>query len=225
MHDDQIGPYARMEFKEATDDKMWHLSTSWKYEDYTSVHAMPGMFIFPLHNKIRLPFTIPSKIIEQFDSGLKALPEKYESDRLPDVFEKREWAIRFTTVNNLRRTILESAPESETAHFVLLKELLMLPLPRFLWHAYAKINENPLIDIFFDATEINSGRFVLYIKVHSEKLSTIITERMEKPFIDPLSVQIREWLNQVYDRKTKDYPPSPQKNEISTTSQPSFPEG
>jgi hypothetical protein len=205
VHDDQVGPYARMEFKEATNDKMWHLSTSLTHKGYDSVYAKPYMFIFPLHNKIRLPFKVPYDIVGNFELGLEYLLEKYESDRLPDMFEKREWAIRLTTVNNLRREILESEPASKPVHFSLLKDLLTLPLPRFLWHAYAKIGDNPLIDIFFDATDIDSGSFVLYIKEHNTLLSNAIAERRKEQFTDRLAIQIRDWLNQVYDRETKDY--------------------
>jgi hypothetical protein len=95
VHDDQVGPHARMELKDPT-TKEWHLSTSWGLGGaYADIRTHPIAVLLPLYNKIRIPFTAPLEDLMSFDAALRAL-------QLPWLIEPPTWNLRLTTVNRLK---------------------------------------------------------------------------------------------------------------------------
>lgn len=162
VHDDQVGPHARMELAGSGDQ--WHLTTSWGLGGpYANIQAQPVALLLPLYNKIRIPFTRPLGDLLEFDSALAALGISAISDTLV-------WSLRLTTVNRLKAEVLSAAK----AYPDLREEILGSALPRFMWHASATNAAGPVADILFDATDIDSGRYVARIDVHDTRLRAVI---------------------------------------------------
>jgi hypothetical protein len=75
-HDDQIGPFARMEFN-ASDNL---LTTSWSDANgiIGNIKGQPEILIIPLYNKIRIPFDVILKIIYQLDEVIKIIDNHFK---------------------------------------------------------------------------------------------------------------------------------------------------
>ena len=117
VHDDQVGPFARMSFdnikitvkKENKNLSIESLSTSWYNE---KGRAIPVFIIVPLYYKIRIPFEKIYNKTYVFDLDLKAFCENYtdysedDQSQVIDIpflekLKNVEWEIYLTTVNNL----------------------------------------------------------------------------------------------------------------------------
>lgn len=101
VHDDQVGPFARMEFNTfgnrnyANEDQ--RLTTSWKskYLKNGKVYALPYIVMIPLYHKIRIGFeTILSTVID-FCEIWKTSKEMYKT------YEEYEWDIHLTDIKKL----------------------------------------------------------------------------------------------------------------------------
>ena len=124
-HDDQVGPFARMEHAQSTEP---YLATSW--QGHGSVEARPIFLMLPLYHKIRIPFETIHDAILVVDSVL----ENPRKQAFPDL-EKPEWDIYLTTVSEFKRDVLESM---RPLLGFLVEETLTANLPRFLWRATAR---------------------------------------------------------------------------------------
>jgi hypothetical protein len=161
VHDDQVGPHARMEF--VNSGAQWHLTTSWGLGGaYSDIHAEPVALLLPLYNKIRIPFTRPLGDLLEFDGALAALGIGAISDTLI-------WNLRLTTVHRLKSEVLSARVDPE-----LREEILGSGLPRFMWHASATNAAGVVADILFDATDIDSGRYIARIDVHNVHLRAVV---------------------------------------------------
>ena len=55
------------------------------------------------------------------------------------------------------------------------ESVLTESLPRFLWHATASNGEELIVDILFDATDIDSGRYIRRLDVHDPVLEAVLS--------------------------------------------------
>lgn len=165
VHDDQVGPFARMIIEDGTisyEDKNRAmktgaaLSTSWKgtNNQIGSVKAIPLAIIFPLYHKIRIPLKIIEESVIKFDSIIEQLRKKGFLTQLP---EQLEWDIHLCTLNNFKSSILHH-PGIADKHR---EEVLIEKLPRFLWRAIAASANMKRLELLFDATDIEQGDFFL----------------------------------------------------------------
>ncbi|HEB86846.1 MAG TPA: hypothetical protein ENI68_07520 [Gammaproteobacteria bacterium] len=177
VHDDQVGPFARMEFdgikivlgKDALDKQVSlnSLSTSWIGGNNTrSVRACPTILLIPLYNKIRIPYGVIHDTIVSFDSFFESLRES-----LPSPFDGRiEWDIYLTTNNKLKTELLET----EIVRGDYRRNILLEGMPRFLWRATARHRDTPLMDLLFDATDIEQGPFFVRAIEYDSSLSLFL---------------------------------------------------
>lgn len=163
VHDDQVGPHARMEFQSSALGD-WYLNTSWGLcGDFVSVRAEPIAVLLPLYNKIRMPFTRPVQDLLQFDRVFRAFGVDQITDGLV-------WDLRLTMVNRLKGEVLHSKSASAT----LREDILKSSLPKFMWHATAKNTSGLLMDVLFDATDIDAGKYIARIDVHDALLRSVL---------------------------------------------------
>lgn len=177
-HDDQVGPFARMvmDKKEITYNIKGKIQTnksmdtSWRGKDNKvgSIRAVPTTLLIPVYHKIRIPFNIIQEKIIQFDSVLEALRH---SDILT-INQRIEWDIFLTTINDFKSDIFRS----EYLSSKLREEILTTSFPRFLWRAKASCKNNLLLDLIFDATEIEQGLTLIRALGYEENFfKTIVT--------------------------------------------------
>lgn len=148
-HDDQIGPFARMELKSLTSPdiladgtRVNHaLETSWPHSG--GIHgalAFPTIALVPLYHKVRIPFETVNDGIGLFDLLLRAT----HCPVSPLV-----WDVHLITVSDLKEEILQSVLKPELKH-----EILTKAMPRYIWRATAYADNSPALALLFDATEI-----------------------------------------------------------------------
>jgi len=149
-HDDQIGPFARMGCEDT------HFTTSWEEHDTLGnvipVDAYPTVLLIPLYHKIRIPYSTVHDALIPFDIYV----EQMRMQGLLPGMKRLEWDLYLSTVTDFKREIRAGGLPSEYK-----RKLLLQSMPRFLWRATAILDDRPALDLLFDATDIEQGRFFL----------------------------------------------------------------
>jgi hypothetical protein len=160
-HDDQIGPFARMEFLHGA-----HLNTSWVNDAQTGpLHASSRVMLIPLYHKIRIPLETIFDIISPFSSLIEALRH---IATLPGPLE---WDIYLTNVNSLKSEL--QGTTTLTGDYR--RCVLTHSMPRFLWRATALLNDAPALDLLFDATDIEQGPSFVGVVQYDMSLAQVLT--------------------------------------------------
>ncbi|MEW8223147.1 MAG: hypothetical protein AB2729_12460 [Candidatus Thiodiazotropha taylori] len=163
VHDDQVGPFARMGFDGVPlnlDDGQTSasLSTSWRgrhpESEIGTGRALPILLLTPLYHKIRIPFEAVHDVILEFDNFLSSIAKEFLPYEPPI-----EWDIYLTTVNEFKKEIIEHQIGSGSGEYF--SEFLIEPLPKFLWRAKAYNRQKCLFELVFDATDIETGPFFI----------------------------------------------------------------
>ncbi|QXI35284.1 hypothetical protein [Pseudomonas promysalinigenes] len=150
VHDDQTGPFSRMGWATLpTPSQMGGefalkgLTSSWSERAF----ATPDFILFPLYEKIRIPFSLIHDSMAALSSVLEFMREI--SDSKVECGEA-EWDIFLTTAGDYKTSVRDeyfgSATEYSACFFV--------DLPRFLWRVTVRTDEKVQMDILFDATGI-----------------------------------------------------------------------
>ncbi len=198
-HDDQVGPFARMVFDDreieylAGNQKRGpfrSLHTSWVGSDgkIGSIRAIPDMLLIPLYHKIRIPFETIFDLIITFDSFI----EKMRVKGILNIKQRLEWDIFLTTTNQFKTAL--QIQEYEGAKLLskkIRRRILLENKPRFIWRAIAIVDELEVMELLFDATDIEQGLFLHRVIGYDQKLfdefievsrdSTLMSAIKEKP--------------------------------------------
>jgi len=189
-HDDQVGPFARMEFDgkkievELGDGRgpvpVQTLSTSWRNKSGTTheVRAAPLIVLVPLYHKIRIPYEDVIQVIMDFHKFLVT------ANLLNGLVGASgpEWDIHLTTVNDLK-TDLQGCDQLRGEQRL---RWLTQGMPRFLWRATAVSGTQRIIDVFFDATDIHTNESVYGVLVYDEGLDSVLRLIAVNPDLDAL---------------------------------------
>lgn len=183
VHDDQVGPFSRMEFeninvfekyltldeKDTDEVPLTILKSSLKPAGGSrgDLYTQWDTLLIPLYHKIRIPFLSVLLDIMHFD---KIVEDARQADKF-ELNARLVWDIYLTTVNDvkseIRETTLLSAKDKE--------EFLCRKSPKYLWRATALDGKNKIIDLYFDATDIEQGSYfsqpIIYDVVFAIKLS------------------------------------------------------
>lgn len=163
VHDDQIGPFAKMDIdgKTVTLDGQNYLSlwSSWKGRNGRGKigdgRFVPQAVLVPLYHKIRIPYEIVFDIVLAFDESIN----KLKSKNLFPIQETFEWDIYLVKVNKLKEKFLESDDLSED----LREEILIGKMPKYIWRAQAYVNNKLVLELLFDATDIEQGKMLFKV--------------------------------------------------------------
>jgi hypothetical protein len=157
VHDDQVGPFARMIFDGQRVDiklndrtvSLNSMSTSWRGGDNKigSVRAVPEWLFVPLYHKIRIPLIYIKGVILEFDILMKKLAQ---DGKLP-VSAEPEWDVYLTKISDLKKQVRKDLP----AEYCL--QILLENMPRFIWVAAAHMQGRKVFELLFDATDIEQG--------------------------------------------------------------------
>ncbi len=189
VHDDQVGPFARMNFDgikvSLSDIKADSLSTSFN-GSVNAVRAVPDTLIAPVYHKIRIPFNLVHDAINSFDAfiedlrNIKAIP----------LLSQLVWDIYLTTVNDFKKDIIDlDLPLSIDYR----KEILMTSMPRFIWRASAYYDNKIMLDLLFDATDIEQGLFFIRAIEYEDVLSQILHAVSKTDTVKNLYQTTRAW--------------------------------
>lgn len=179
VHDDQIGPFAKMELDESDGTKMT-LSTTWaEFEsipkDNYEIRALPTTLYIPAYHKIRVPFLVINEIIESFTNQLcKPVVKDFYL----------VWDIYLSTVADLKEKIFQNDSLLPQDRLAFLTETL----PKYIWIADAYENDKLSFSFYFDATDIENGYLFLgslhYFPIsHREQFKALAEVFLEDPRI------------------------------------------
>ncbi|MCK4764286.1 MAG: hypothetical protein KAW12_18955 [Candidatus Aminicenantes bacterium] len=206
VHDDQVGPFSRMVFDspkiEVTENgeekNLVALSTSWKTGEYPigSVKAVPKILLIPMYHKIRISFDVIHKTIRVFNSILEELKENIAA--LP--YERFCWDIYLTDVNKLKSEILDSKALKGNYY----RGILLGNMPRFIWRATAIQGDSPVIDLLFDATDIEQGRYFILPIEYKKSFSDLLRWLFKEDFFGKIPRNNPAWEIIHWFRKNKE---------------------
>lgn len=193
VHDDQLGPFARMKF---AGDATPKLTTSWKVRGGKggTIFAFPDLLLIPLYHKIRIPFEVIHKVVANFDLFIEQTLRRH--GKLPKYLEQPfEWDIYLSTVNDLKNDIFCM----DKVHGDLKTDVLLEGMPRYIWRATATIDSNYVLDLIFDATDIEQGTFFYRAIEYDSVLSSALragskNEGLDLEYQTKLEWKIIEWF-------------------------------
>ncbi|MBO2889747.1 MULTISPECIES: hypothetical protein [Pseudomonas] len=147
-HDDQVGPFARMNWCAASmvgpvhPSDMTTLKTSWPGEVFADIQNR--FVMIPLYHKIRIPYgEIHAAVL-----SLDALIEKFRVHQ-PNI-PRVEWDIYLTNASDYKASARLEYP----ALGIPLADTLYKSLPRFMWRVTVRAEDKVEMDLLFDATGI-----------------------------------------------------------------------
>lgn len=141
-HDDQVGPFARMD---VDGDQ---LRTSWGNGQFVFRNSR---LLVPLYNKVRIPFGTIQNAVLSLDVVIEMLRQHL------NLFQNRlEWEINITLGNDIKKEAL-ALPLTDDGKM----DVVLTHFPRFVWRARALDGTTPVLDLLFDATDIAQGELFL----------------------------------------------------------------
>lgn len=176
-HDDRYGPYLKMKLKDKSleielngNKKLNAVSKKEIYEVNT--------LILGLYHKIRIPY-IPIKntcfaLSDNIKYFIKSREntKKNELEQFCKMIDDIKWDIAITENSILKGELLKVNIKDKKRH-------LSNSLPKYIWNAKAKIGDEILFQLLFDATDIEQGDvFVEYISY--DEISDVIYEVLKQ---------------------------------------------
>lgn len=193
VHDDQVGPFARMEFDGAqvqlNGRPLNSLATDWRNsQGAKGVRAIPDTLLIPLYHKIRIPFEVIHRIVIDFD----AIVEVYRQQNAVPVPQRIEWDISLSSISSLKSDLTKNH-RIDPYHKV---QLLTESMPKYLWRAVAYSGDDPSFELVFDATDIEQGDFFITTIDHDKGACTVLRSVIAAAIAAP-------WLQGILDKPEK----------------------
>ena len=198
-HDDQVGPFARMILDSDTlplesGAKIKTIHTSWIGKDgkIGSIKAFPTILLIPLYNKIRLPFESIQETIIHFDEVI----EVFRANRKIPFEDRLVWDIHLTTVNEIKSGMLLSRKWRNSLRL----QVLLENMPRFIWRATAFHRTDYILDLLFDATDLEQSSFLFHAVGYHELFFKALIDFSKQPDLPSslrtsVSWRILEWFS------------------------------
>lgn len=176
LHDDGFGPFVKVSTH--AHDLPLHEGSAVYFEGTWKLPAVPGeapknaklkplYAIIPAYHKIRLTFSDIQPWIEAVDSVIRqTVAHPAES----------EWQTALVTNRAFKAAIRSWGLAQDT-----LDELLLRPLPRFLWQVTLELRNHPALELIFDATGIARSLSVVSAVFRHAGLRTAMRERLTNP--------------------------------------------
>jgi len=170
-HDDQWGPFARVEFN--TDNNS--IITNWTRFHFEQKPTYTIGVLIPVFPKIRLSYDDIEAVVVGIDEILTLVIN-------PLVNFDFKWDIRVDYSETYKSKIRDSDLSDE-----LKEKLLFKSLPKYIWIATCLTGDFALIDFIFDATDIANSMFMIDVICYHFDFKKILKENLE---INPDFVQM-----------------------------------
>lgn len=173
-HDDQVGPFARMELDISPQQAMLDgklepvsmtLRTSWRRGNG---RAVPDYVLVPLYHKIRIPFEVVHDEVVGFNNLFGFVLQSPLRKLVALTAGELTWDIFLQSGNELKKDLRSGG----LVHGDELADLSTSPLPRYVWRARALDGDKPLLEVVVDATDIRQGKLVTRLHAYSTTLVT-----------------------------------------------------
>jgi len=97
-----------------------------------------------------------------------------------------EWDLYLTGVNEYKRETLESDQEPLGGRLAVLGQ----GMPRFVWRATAFSGQDRVLDLLFDATDIEQGNVFLRAVEYHAALSGFLRDRLQSGLLPPVAGKV-----------------------------------
>lgn len=171
-HDDQIGPFSRVEVKPSTKvGKVIYPVTfqgAWVDKQTGKLLTLyPHVLIIPVYNKIRLSFADIQAWITRLTYVLSSLfgPEA-----------PLEWDVYLTTTNEYKKFI----KNSQQHRGKVLEGLILEQHPRFIWRATLKFDRTDILELLFDATDMARSLPVYHAQWYNQELRNLLNGLLKR---------------------------------------------
>ena len=151
-HDDQIGPFSKINIEFDKTNKIIKLKTSWTDDNGESIVVTPRDIIVPVYYKIRVPYFALLKYINRLSRLIKHIKI------LPSDKDDIVWDIYLCDINKYKSEIIEDE------NILMKKEILLRPYPRFFWRFIGTLNYRPLFELLADATDMEKSFQFIYLR-------------------------------------------------------------
>lgn len=183
-HDDQVGPFSRLSFDPSGD-----IITGWPTQDSSGPKTKTAKFVslfIPLYNKIRLTFEniyFKTRLVDFY------FQQRFE--KLP-VY----WDIYLSFSNDYKENIFKSPTIPSQQRYLLLTK----PLPKYIWIAKALVDDECVMELIFDATQIATSESCIRVTIFNDSLRSILTTDLQNQsiidhFSNELSPRFLKMLN------------------------------
>ncbi|MCK5773214.1 MAG: hypothetical protein KAH57_05450, partial [Thermoplasmata archaeon] len=159
-HDDQIGPFSKIDINLNVENRSIEMTTDWTYEDGTPKSVIPYNLIVPIYHKIRLPINPMMKYINMLDNLFKSINIFSDNRRF-------EWDCYLTNINDYKSEMLNDPQLIDKSG------ILMSSYPRFFWRFKAIYNDDILFELLADATDMERSFQFININFYSEEVLSI----------------------------------------------------
>lgn len=153
-HDDQWGPFVRVNFKNLNE-----ITTTWTEYDRKKLPTYVKKIIVPLYPKIRISYEDIEAVVLGIDRVLSFMFENKITDDLV-------WDVRIDYSEKYKGEIKVQKNLDEAKKI----EILTKNMPKYIWIASCYIGSQQVIDFTFDATNVSSGMHGLDIIVYVDGL-------------------------------------------------------
>ena len=153
-HDDQIGPFSKLEF---SGDSSFPILTAWPIKNDFNKRRMAQVksVIVPVHPKIRISY-------EDILTKIKLANHLFKN--IVVGASTLYWDIYLRYSNEYKISIRESKNIPEKIK----KKMLVSILPKHIWIARAYVNEQLLLELIFDSTDIARGFYCLALNFYDD---------------------------------------------------------
>lgn len=207
VHDDQVGPFARMEFKNVNvkqrdltgEDTNEEIPLTVLDSSLRDVEGSVGDIFtiwdtvyVPLYHKIRIPFQSVLLNAIYIDGFINEILTKNKFLNLAD---RLVWDVYLITVNDLKNEIRENSILHEDKRI----ELLLTNFPKYIWRASSYSGDNQVLDLLFDATDIEQGSYFERPILYNDDVEIVMTAACEGINISSLSKKIPDSVIGIID--------------------------
>lgn len=165
VHDDQVGPFAKMKFAEdGTLVVSWPMGGGRLSQTLARSHTL----VVPLNHKIRVPFATVLKLTLEIGRRLDGALESFPGSRELLGEQPVSWDIQLSSLTDLRTEIAKSdLPDGDKRH------LLESRMPKHLWRIIATIRDGAVLELLLDATDLVQGEMLVDTVVYAPQAAIL----------------------------------------------------
>jgi hypothetical protein len=164
VHDDQWGPFSRVEF-----DINDTIKTNWSR--FHPSGKNPPTFkhvIIPLYPKVRISYDDILGIVH----GIDVILEKAFTE-IPEIMFN--WEVKLYYTNKFLEEMLHSSNDND-----LKKEIVLSHYPKYIWRASCYIHDSKVLDFIFDATDLAKNMFCIKVVSYDIDIQAILYDFLIK---------------------------------------------
>jgi len=116
---------------------------------------------------------------DQFIEALKSL------GAVTSFIDRLEWDIYLIEVNELKKDLIATGQ----CNGISIKDVLLENMPKYIWRATALNGDKAVLDLLFDATDIEQGAFFVRAIEYDQDLGKILRSVSKTNIVDNLPIQ------------------------------------